>query len=150
MLCLLNHKTMEIINLLLTSDAGSPFNNAALLAFRMLLAFELFRVHGLKKFRLQNGEREHVPNPLHLPDGLNKCVASFSDTVVPVFLALGLCTRLAILPTIGVTAIGYFVVHRNDSPEVRDVPFMYTLCLLLMLALGGGTYSLDTYILNLF
>jgi putative oxidoreductase len=141
---------MDIVTLILTSDAGSPFNNVALLAFRVLLAWELFRVHGLKKFRLQNGAKEHVPNPLHLPDALNHFVASFSDTVVPVFMALGLCIRLAVLPTIGVTAIGYFVVHRKDSPEVRDVPFMYTLCLLLMLALGGGTYSLDTYILNLF
>ncbi|MES2486081.1 MAG: DoxX family protein [Bacteroidota bacterium] len=140
---------MEIIDLLLTSDAGSPFNNAALLIFRVLLAFELFRVHGLKKFRLQNGEKEHVPNPLNLPEALNNCVASFSDTVVPVFMVLGLGTRLALLPTIGVTAVGYFVVHRNDSPEVRDVPYMYTLCLLFLAAIGPGTYSLDNYILTL-
>ncbi|RYD93634.1 MAG: DoxX family protein [Sphingobacteriales bacterium] len=140
---------MEIIDLLLTSDAGSPFNNAALLIFRVLLAVELFRVHGLKKFRVQNGEKEHVPNPLNLPEALNNCIASFSDTVVPVFMLLGLGTRLAILPTIGVTAIGYFVVHRHDSVEVRDVPYMYTLCLLLLLALGAGTYSLDHYILSL-
>lgn len=141
---------MELIKTLLFSDAGSPFNNAALLAFRILLAVELFRVHGLKKFRLQNGEKEHVPNPLHLPEKLNGLVASFSDTVVPVFMVLGLGTRLAVLPTIGVTAIGYFVVHRHDSVDVRDVPYMYTLCLLFLLALGAGSYSLDYYILNLF
>jgi len=140
---------MEIIDLLLTSDVGSPFNNAALLIFRVLLAVELFRVHGLKKFRVKNGEKEHVPNPLNLPEALNSCVASFSDTVVPVFMLLGLGTRLAILPTIGVTAIGYFVVHRHDSVEVRDVPYMYTLCLLFLLVLGAGTYSLDHYILTL-
>ena len=140
----------EIINLIMTSDAGSPFNNGALMVFRILLAIELFRVHGLKKFRLKNGEKEHVPNPLHLPEKLNSLVASFSDTVVPVFMILGLGTRLAILPTIGVTAVGYFIVHKNDSAEVRDVPFMYTLALLLLLALGAGTYSLDNYILNIF
>jgi len=149
-LCLLNSTVMtHIINLILTSDAGSPFNNAALLAFRVLLAVELFRVHGMKKFRLQNGEKEHVPNPLHLPEKLNGLVATFSDTVVPLLIILGVGTRLAVLPTIGVTAIGYFVVHKNDSAEVRDVPYMYTLCLLFLLALGAGTYSLDQYILNL-
>lgn len=140
---------MEIIKLLLASDAGSPFNNGALLAFRVLLAIELFRVHGMKKFRVQNGEKEHVPNPLHLPEKLNNLVATFSDTVVPVFIILGLCTRLTILPTIGVTAVGYFVVHRKDSLEVRDVPYMYTLCLLLLLALGAGTFSIDHYLLKL-
>jgi putative oxidoreductase len=140
---------MEIIQTLLYSDAGSVFNNAALLIFRILFALELFRVHGLKKFRLQNGEREHVPNPLHLPEKLNGLVASFADTVVPFLLIIGIGTRLAVLPTIGVTAVGYFVVHRHDSAEVRDVPYMYTLCLLFLLALGAGTFSADHYLLNL-
>lgn len=138
----------QIINQILYSDLGTAFNNAALLVFRILLAVELFRVHGMKKFRVENGQKEHVPNPLYLPEKLNGLVATFSDTVVPFFIILGLGTRLAVLPTIGVTAIGYFVVHKNDSLEVRDVPYMYTLSLLLILALGAGTYSLDYYLLT--
>jgi putative oxidoreductase len=140
---------MEIIKQILYSDLGTSFNNLALLAFRVLLAVELFRVHGMKKFRVENGQKEHIPNPLHLPEKLNGLMATFSDTVVPFFIILGLGTRLAVLPTIGVTAVGYFVVHRNDSLEVRDVPYMYTLSLLLILALGAGTYSLDYYLLTL-
>ena len=139
----------EIIKQILYSDLGSALSNATLLAFRILLAVELFRVHGMKKFRTENGQKEQVPNPLHLPEKLNGLVAAFSDTVVPIFIILGLGTRLAVLPTIGVTAVGYFVVHRKDSPEVRDVPYMYTLSLLLILALGAGKYSLDYYLLNL-
>lgn len=139
----------EIIKQILYSDLGSALSNAALLAFRVLLAVELFRVHGMKKFRTENGQKEQVPNPLHLPEKLNGLVAAFSDTIVPIFIILGLGTRLAVLPTIGVTAVGYFVVHRKDSPEVRDVPYMYTLSLLLILVLGAGKYSLDYYLLNL-
>lgn len=140
---------IEIIKQILYSDLGTAFNNAALLIFRILLAVELFRVHGMKKFRVENGQKEHVPNPLHLPEKLNGLVATFSDTIIPFFIIFGLGTRLAVLPTIGVTAIGYFVVHRNDSLEVRDVPYMYTLSLLMLLALGAGTYSLDYYLLTL-
>jgi putative oxidoreductase len=135
-----------MIKQLLFSDVGTALNNWAILVFRILLGFELFRVHGLKKFKVQNGEREHVPNPLHLPDKLNGLVATFSDTVVPFLLMLGVGTRLILLPVIGVTAIGYFVVHRKDSVEVRDVPYMYTLCFLFLLAVGAGTYSIDYYI----
>lgn len=142
-------KMIDIIKQILYSDLGSSFNNIALLLFRVLLAVELFRVHGMKKFRVENGQKEHVPNPLHLPEKLNGLVATFSDTVVPIFIILGLGTRLAVLPTIGVTAVGYFVVHRKDSLEVRDVPYMYTLSLLLILALGAGTYSIDYYLLEL-
>lgn len=137
----------EIISHILYSDAGSTINNYALLGFRVLLAFELFRVHGMKKFRLENGQKEQVPNPLHLPENLNGLVATFADTIVPFLIVLGLITRLAILPTISVTAIGYFVVHRKDSPEVRDVPYMYTLSLLLLLVLGPGRYSIDVQFL---
>ncbi|MCS3870328.1 putative oxidoreductase [Chryseobacterium ginsenosidimutans] len=140
---------MEILKQILSSDLGTSFNDIAFLIFRVLLAVELFRVHGLKKFRIENGQKEIVPNPLGLPDKINALVASFSDLVVPFLIILGLGTRLAVLPTIGVTAIGYFVVHRKDSLEVRDVPYMYTLSLLLILALGAGKYSLDYYLLNL-
>ncbi|MEX6689991.1 DoxX family protein [Danxiaibacter flavus] len=138
----------DIIKWVFYSNIGNDVNNIALLVFRCLLGLELFRVHGLKKFRVVGGQREKVPNPLHLPEKLNKAVATFSDTVVPFLMMLGIATRLVILPTIGVTAIGYFVVHRKDDIEVRDVPYMYTLSLLLILALGAGTYSIDHLIFN--
>lgn len=139
---------MDIIRYILYSDLGSTLNNAAMLGFRVLLALELFRVHGMKKFKLENGQKEHVPNPLGLPDKLNGFVATVADTVVPFLLMLGIGTRLVILPTIGVTAIGYFVVHRHDSLEVRDVPYVYTLCLLFILLLGAGQFSLDYLLLQ--
>lgn len=128
---------------MLSSDLGSDLNNIALLFFRVLLAWELFRVHGLKKFRGRDGQREQVPNPLHLPERLNRSVATLSDIVAPFLIMLGVATRLVVLPVIGVTAIGYFVVHRRDSPEVRDVPYIYTLSMLLLLALGAGAFSID-------
>lgn len=137
-----------MIRYILYSDLGSTLNNAAMLGFRVLLALELFRVHGMKKFKLENGEKEHVPNPLGLPDKLNGFVATVADTVVPFLLMLGVGTRLVILPTIGVTAIGYFVVHRHDSLEVRDVPYVYTLCLLFILLLGAGQFSVDYFLLQ--
>ena len=140
---------MEFIKTILNSDAGSTINNIALLLFRILLALELFRVHGMKKFRVTDGQREHVPNPFNMPDKLNGLIATFSDTVVPFLIMGGIATRLAVLPTIGVTAIGYFVVHKKDSLEVRDVPYMYTICLLLLLVLGAGTFSIDNYLLQL-
>ena len=140
----------DLIKLILHSDLGSELNNSVFLIFRILVAWELFRVHGLKKFKGQQGEAEQVPNPLHLPQRLNQFVATFSDTVVPFLVMLGIATRLVVLPVIGVTAIGYFVVHRHDSPTVRDVPYMYTLSFLLILFLGAGSISLDHLLIQFF
>lgn len=134
---------IQLLRQLLYSDAGSSLNNWALLVFRILLAIELFRVHGLKKF---TGEKEIVPNPLQLPAALNQTVATFADTVVPFLVIFGIGTRLVVWPTIGVTAIGYFVVHRHDPIAIRDVPYVYTLCFLLLACLGAGTISVDWYL----
>ncbi|MFC0514798.1 DoxX family protein [Mucilaginibacter angelicae] len=140
----------DIIKQLLYSDLGSALGNWAMFAFRILLAIELFRVHGMKKFRGNDGKPEVVPNPLGLPQFINNMIATLSDTVVPVLVILGVFTRLAVLPTIGITAVGYFVVHKNDPVEVRDVPFMYTICFLLLLATGPGSISIDNYLFNHF
>ncbi len=140
---------VEVVKIILYADAGSELNNWALLGFRVLLALELFRVHGLKKLKGKNSLPEQVPNPLQLPPQLNTLIATFSDTVVPFFIVFGIGTRLAVLPVIGVTAIGYLVVHRHDSAQVRDVPYMYTICFLLLLFLGAGSISLDHYVWSL-
>jgi putative oxidoreductase len=140
----------DIIKQLLYSNLGTSLSNWAMLAFRVLLAVELFRVHGMKKFRGNGGKPEVVPNPLGLPQGINNMVATLSDTVVPILVILGAATRLAVLPTIGVTAVGYFIVHKNDSLEVRDVPYVYTICFLLLLATGPGSISVDHYLFNQF
>jgi putative oxidoreductase len=140
---------MDLIKTILYTDAGTTLNNWALLGFRVLLALELFRVHGMKKFKLVNGQKVHEPNPFHLPEKLNGLVATFADTVVPCLVILGIGTRIAVLPTIGVTATGYFVVHRKDSVEVRDVPYMYTLCLLFLMIVGAGLFSADHYFYKL-
>ena len=138
----------DIIHTLLYSDGGNDVNNWALLVFRMLVAIELFRVHGMKKFRGNNGKPEIVPNPLGLPQALNNLIATFSDTIVPALLILGVATRLVILPTIGVTATGYFVVHRKDPLEIRDVPYIYTVIFLFLLFTGPGTIAVDHYLLS--
>ncbi|TWR29633.1 DoxX family protein [Mucilaginibacter pallidiroseus] len=138
----------EILKHLLYSDLCSTTSNYAILVFRILLALELFRVHGMKKFRGNDGKPEVVPNPLGLPAPINNLIATLSDTVVPLLIVLGALTRLAVLPTIGVTAVGYFVVHRHDSLEVRDVPYIYTICFLLLLVIGPGSYSIDQILYN--
>ncbi|WP_040006239.1 DoxX family protein [Fibrisoma limi] len=139
----------DFLKLMLHSDVGSELNNWALFGFRILLAGELLLVHGLKKLRPTNDVPETIPNPLGLPPKLNNLLATVSDTIVPFLVMAGLATRLVVLPVISVTAIGYSVVHRHDSPLVRDIPFMYTLCFVLLLLMGAGTQSVDYYLWSL-
>jgi putative oxidoreductase len=120
--------------------------NLVLLGFRVLLSAEMIAVHGIKKIVNWDSELLHLPNPLGLDATLNLLVAAAANLVMPVLVMFGLCTRLAVLPMLSVTLMGYFVVHAHDSLAVRDMPFMYSLCELLLFFLGGGKYALDTFI----
>ena len=137
---------LELLSKILYSDLGSEFNNWVFLGFRVLLMIELIRVHGLKKLDAHHD----TPNPLGLPRKLNNFISVFATLYLPILGIVGLGTRLVILPALMITTIGYFVIHRKDSVVERDVPYMYTLTLLLLVLLGSGTKSLDYWILNNF
>ncbi len=127
------------------SDLGNHFNNLAMLFFRVAVASELLIAHGLKKIGIGVVIAETVPNPLGLPEVLNQAFAIGANIGMPLFIVLGLLTRIAALPILAITLTGYFVVHFNDPILVKDIPFMYSVSFLLIAVTGAGKYSLDYY-----
>lgn len=117
--------------------------HTSMLVFRIAVSVELMVAHGLKKIGVGVAEAEQVPNPLALPDALNQSVAVAANLFFPWLIIVGLFTRLAALPILGVTLTGYFVVHWNDSLLEKDMPFMYSIAYLLLLVIGPGKYSAD-------
>jgi putative oxidoreductase len=118
----------------------------SMLLFRILLSAELIIVHGLKKIGVGVTEAEQVPNPFHLPDDLNQGFAIAANLILPILIAAGFLTRLAAIPALIVTLTGYFIVHAGDPIAAKDIPFMYSLSLLLILLLGPGKYAVDKLI----
>ncbi|ESU18970.1 DoxX family protein [Flavobacterium cauense R2A-7] len=118
----------------------------ALLVFRISLSVELMVAHGLKKLGIGVAAAEQVPNPLHLPEAFNSLFANAANLFFPVLVIFGFFTRIAVLPILAVTLTGYFVLHWNDSLLIKDTPYMYSLCYLLLFILGSGRYSLDYFI----
>jgi len=131
---------------LFNTEINPKIQNLTLLAFRVLLSGELIYAHGLKKLGVGVSEAEVVPNPLNLPEAFNSLFADAANLFFPVFVILGLATRIAILPILAVTLTGYFVLHFHDAPLIKDTPFMYSLSFLVLLFLGPGKYSLDYFI----
>ncbi|WP_282628113.1 DoxX family protein [Empedobacter sedimenti] len=135
-----------LLHKLFNTEINPKIQNLTLLAFRVLLSAELIYAHGLKKLGVGVSEAEVVPNPLNLPEAFNSLFADAANLFFPVFVILGLATRIAILPILAVTLTGYFVLHFHDAPLVKDTPFMYSLSFLMLLFLGPGKYSLDYFI----
>jgi putative oxidoreductase len=123
-------------------------NHFALLFFRVSVSFELLIAHGLKKIGVGVAIAETVPNPLGLPEFFNQAFAIVANIIMPLFVAMGLFTKIATLPILAITLTGYFIVHYNDPIAVKDIPLMYSICFLFITLVGPGKYSLDYYFLN--
>lgn len=131
----------------ITATALSGRNvHVALLIFRILVSLELIIVHGFKKIGIGVENIELVPNPLGLPSEANELFAIAANIGFPIFIILGLFTRLATIPILAVTLTGYLVLHADDNLLIRDVPFMYSLVFLFLLIVGPGKFSMDTLI----
>jgi len=136
----------KIFQIITRTNPSDKAQHLALLVYRVLLSAELIYAHGLKKLGVGVAEAEVVPNPLHLPEAFNSLFADAANLVFPLFVIVGLFTRIAILPILAVTLTGYFVLHFHDAPLIKDTPYMYSLGYLLLLVMGPGRYSLDAYI----
>lgn len=131
---------------IVASDLKNPLYNLAMLFFRTALAVQLIAVHGLKKLGIGVENAEAIPNPLGFPSALNDGIAIAANVYLPVLLIFGFLTRLAALPALAVTLTGYFIVHAHDPLSVSDVPYMYSISLLLIVFLGSGRYSADYFL----
>lgn len=120
----------------------------SMLVFRVLVSMSMINTHGMKKLLDFEGTVEHIPDPMGIGGEISAVIAIVANIVAPVFVILGLGTRLATLPILSVTLMGFFIVHGNDPWPIRDVPLMYSLSYLLILFLGAGKYSLDYKILK--
>ncbi|HLP64691.1 DoxX family protein [Flavobacterium sp.] len=135
----------KILLLSMQTNPGNTLSHLALLFFRIAIASELVVAHGFKKIGIGVAVAETVPNPLGLPEALNQAFAIGTNVGMPLFIVLGLLTRIAVLPVLAITLTGYFIVHFNDPILVKDIPFMYSVSFLLIAFTGAGKYSLDYY-----
>ena len=114
-----------------------------LLLFRILVSLSMINTHGLKKIKDFEGTIAHIPDPLGVGGEVSAIMAIIANIIAPIFIIFGFATRLAILPILAVTLMGFFIVHGNDPLAIRDVPAMYSLVFIALLLLGPGKYSID-------
>ncbi len=114
-----------------------------LLIYRILISISLINTHGVKKLTDFESSAANIPDPFGLGGELSTYFAIFANIICPIFIILGLFTRLAVLPIVTVTISGLLFVHYADPWVVKDVPLMYSLAFLTVLYLGPGKYSLD-------
>ena len=132
--------------LLLAPRSSERATDWALLAFRLLAGFALFRVHGLDKLLHFQHEAATIPDPFGLGGTFNAAFAVFSDVGCALLVMLGLLTRPAALGVLSTTLVGLLVVHLHDTWDLKDAPLTYATMFLLVLLAGPGRFSLDAWL----
>jgi putative oxidoreductase len=116
---------LSLIQLAMRIAIGAVFFNSGLLKINSWeFAVKLFE------------EEYHLP--LIDPEWAAR-LAAFTEITFPLFLFLGLATRLATLPLIAMTAVIQFLVY----PDAWVENLTWASILLLLLSRGAGAISLD-------
>ena len=89
--------------------------------------------------------RDEYQVPL-LPPEIAAQMAMVQELTIPIFLFLGLATRLATLPMLGMIAVIQTFVY----PEAWTDHFMWASALVFVLTRGPGVFSLDHVIARAF
>jgi putative oxidoreductase len=116
---------LSIIQLAMRIAIGAVFFNSGLLKFRSWeFAIKLFQ--------------DEYKVPLLDPETAAR-LATFNELVFPVFLFLGLATRLATLPLLGMVAVIEIFVY----PQAWTEHLLWASILVFLLTRGPGPFSLD-------
>ena len=133
---------------------GRPsYEDAGLLALRLICAGSLFLKHGIEKVVTFSAMAQHFPDPIHIGPAPSLFIAMLGDFVCGLLLIVGLGTRWAAIFSFMNIFVAWSLVHHfvwvGHGPLVdHGESIVLYLGVMIALALAGaGRYSLD-YVLG--
>ena len=129
-------------NLFFLRSVKGYYTDITLLIFRVVLSLSLM-THGYSKFiRLLEGNiwgRTH----LFFNEEISLALIAFAEFICPIFVAIGLWTRLFTLPVIYAFVVIVFDVHIDDPFSKMEKGILFLVSYLVVFMLGPGKLSVD-------
>lgn len=122
----------------LNNDLGSLF-------LRLILG-GLFAWHGYNAIMHYNEYLAMSKSHIGLGTKLEFDLVVFSYLICGILLVLGFLTRLSVIPIFIAMSVAYFVAHKNDIFQMKQLPFVLWLLCIAVFIFGSGRYSLDAVI----
>jgi putative oxidoreductase len=118
-------------------------NEIGLLLLRLGVS-GLMLTHGFPKLKqLVAGGDTQFADPIGVGATVSLVLAVLGEFVAPLFLLVGLFTRLAAIPSAAVMAVAAFVVHRGQPLPERELALLYLVGFVGLMLTGPGRYSID-------
>ena len=125
---------------------SSRLHAAGLLLLRVWLAGALALGHGASKLAHFAEKSATFSDPLGIGSRQSLALAIFGEFFCPIFVALGLFTRLAVLPPLTTMLVAAVLVHAADPWAKKEFALLYAVPFITLLLTGPGEWSLDTLI----
>jgi putative oxidoreductase len=136
---------ISILNIF-NPGAYSKSVSVALLILRLTVGVFML-THGIGKFNMLLGDEPiKFANPIGLGESLSLFLTVFAEVFCSILLIIGVGTRAAVIPLIFTMLVAAFIVHGSDLFFRKELPLLYTMVYSVILMLGAGKYSFDSWI----
>lgn len=119
--------------------------NLVLLILRLIIAI-LMLTHGVPKLGKLIAGDFNFADPIGLGSTISLILTVFAQVICSILIALGIGTRLAVIPLIITMAVILLIVHGIDSLFDHYNVLLYLLGYIIILTAGSGKYSVDYYL----
>jgi putative oxidoreductase len=103
----------------------------------------LMLTHGWPKISEFSARLTTFRDPIGLGPALSLQATIFAEFFCAILLALGLFTRLALIPLIFTMTVVFFIVHAEDPFAMKEKALLFLLIFIVQFLLGPGKYSID-------
>lgn len=103
----------------------------------------LMLVHGIGKVTGFQELAADFPDPIGLGSRLSLILAIGAEVGCSILLILGLLTRLAAVPLAFTMIVAFFMVHRDDPWDAKELAGTFLVIYLSLILTGPGILSLD-------
>jgi putative oxidoreductase len=119
-----------------------PRIDAGLFFLRLTGCLLLLHVHGLPKVFHFIEELTRIEDPFGLGPYMSLLPAIFAEVVCPIFILLGVFTRLACLPIIGVLLVAMLLVHPDWSIAEGQFGWLLLIIFTALALTGPGRWRI--------
>lgn len=119
----------------------TTLTDLAALLMRVVFGGTMAISHGYGKLTGMSAAK--FPDPLGIGNAGSYWGAVSGEFFCSILIVLGLFTRIACLPATFTMGVAFFVVHKADKFQTKELAFLYMCSFAILLILGPGKFSLD-------